>query len=256
MSENPYAAPQTVVTDAVEQRSDGDFREDPRAVPAGNGWQWIVSAWTLFKQAPAMWMVVVLIVMGISMVLGMVPFLGSLAQNVAWPFMFGAIALFADDVYKGRTADVAVFGSVTAHTAPLLVLGLIYLGGIVTLLVVAFVPLLGFSGLSLFTGSSPELALDKRVWIGFLIYFVLAIPFMMATYFAPTLVVLQGKAPLDALRLSLRAGLRNILPMIVFMLGLMGLGLVATLPLLLGWFVLIPVMFATGYATYRDIFFD
>lgn len=256
MSENPYAAPQAVVTDAVVPRSDGDFRDDPRAVSAGNGWQWIVSAWTLFKQAPAMWMVVVLIVMGISMVLGMVPFLGPLAQNLAWPFMFGAIALFADDVYKGRTADVAVFGNITAHTAPLLVLGLIYLGGIVALLAVAFVPILGLSGLGFFAGSSPELAFDKRIWIGFLIYFVLAIPFMMSTYFAPILVVLQGKAPLDALRLSLRAGVRNILPMIVFMLGLMALGLLATLPLLLGWFVLIPVMFATSYASYRDIFFD
>jgi len=256
MSDNPYAAPRAAVADAVEERSDGDFLEEPRAVPAGNGAQWIGTAWALFKQAPAMWIVIVLIVMGISSVLRMVPILGPLVQNVAWPFVFGAIAMFADDVYRGRNADVAVFGSVTAHARPLLVLVLLYLAGIITLMVAAFVPLLGFSGLSFFAGSSPELALDKRIWIGFLIYFVLAIPFMMATYFAPTLVVLQGKQPLDAIRLSLRAGLRNILPMIVFMFALLGLALLATLPLFLGWFVLIPVMFATGYATYRDVFFD
>jgi uncharacterized membrane protein len=42
----------------------------------------------------------------------------------------------------------------------------------------------------------------------------------------------------------------------VFTLAVMGLSIVAILPLGLGLFVLIPVLMATGYAMYRDVFFD
>lgn len=257
MSENPYAAPRAAVADVLEPRSDGDFLEEPRAVPAGNGWQWVRSAWVLFKEAPLLWFVFLLIAMGMGFAFGMVPIVGNLAQYLFMPFLLGGIALFADGIRAGRGADIGnAFSAVPAHAQNLLILGLIYLAGSVALIVAAFLPFFGLAGFGFALGRPGGFSVGSGLGMAMLLYFVLALPFMMATYFAPMLIVLQNKAPLDAMRLSFKACLRNILPFLVFIAAVIGLAIAATLPLLLGWFVLAPLLFATGYSTYRDVFFD
>jgi uncharacterized membrane protein len=94
------------------------------------------------------------------------------------------------------------------------------------------------------------------VLLGILAAAALSIPLVMAYWFAPALVALNGYAPFEAMKTSFSACLKNVLPFLVY--GLVGLVLavVATIPLGLGWFVLAPLGMASMYASYRDIFYD
>jgi uncharacterized membrane protein len=58
------------------------------------------------------------------------------------------------------------------------------------------------------------------------------------------------------MKASFVACLRNIVPFLVYGVILFVLAIVASIPFGLGWLVLGPVMAASLYAGYRDIFFD
>jgi uncharacterized membrane protein len=59
-----------------------------------------------------------------------------------------------------------------------------------------------------------------------------------------------------ALKESFVGCLRNILPFLVYSIVVLVLGIVASIPLGLGWLVLGPVLIASVYTAYRDIFGD
>jgi uncharacterized membrane protein len=125
------------------------------------------------------------------------------------------------------------------------------------------VALFGISILSVLTGSADPsqtgIAFSSAVvavLLGFLFFLLLLVPLIMAIWFAPPLIMLAGLAPTAAMKASFSACVRNIVPFLVY--GLIGLVLmvVATLPVGLGWIVLAPVMVASIYASYCDIFED
>jgi len=60
--------------------------------------------------------------------------------------------------------------------------------------------------------------------------------------------------PTQAMKLSLRAFLHNVGPMLVYGITFLFLGVLATLPMMLGWVVLLPLVFTSLYASYCDIF--
>jgi len=57
------------------------------------------------------------------------------------------------------------------------------------------------------------------------------------------------------MKMSFAGCLRNILPFLVYGLVGFGLAIAATIPLFLGWLVLGPVVSASLYTSYRDIYF-
>jgi len=83
---------------------------------------------------------------------------------------------------------------------------------------------------------------------------LLSVPLTMAGWFAPALVVLNGMSPLDAIKMSFVGCLRNTVPFVVYGLVLLVLAIVGLLPLGLGLFVVIPVVWASMFFGYRDIF--
>ena len=78
---------------------------------------------------------------------------------------------------------------------------------------------------------------------------------LMALLFAPALVVFEDVRPLEALKSSLIACLRNIRAVLLY--GVLGLALMilGLIPFGLGLAVVGPVVTASVYAAYRDIFF-
>jgi uncharacterized membrane protein len=72
--------------------------------------------------------------------------------------------------------------------------------------------------------------------------------------YAAPLVLFAGVPPVHSLKLSLKACLGNWLPLLVFGLILIPLTILASLPLMLGWLFLIPIVMIAIYASYRDIF--
>jgi len=80
-------------------------------------------------------------------------------------------------------------------------------------------------------------------------------PLIMATWFAPALILFGGARPATALGVSLKAVAKNWAAMLVngITLGLL-LFLAALVPLLLGLLVAMPVLFGSLYASYQAIF--
>jgi uncharacterized membrane protein len=83
---------------------------------------------------------------------------------------------------------------------------------------------------------------------------VLLLPLSMAWYFAPALIAIDEQGPMAAIGSSLMGCLRNALPLLTYGLIFIVLAILATIPIGLGWLVLLPVAITSTYAAYRDIF--
>jgi uncharacterized membrane protein len=84
----------------------------------------------------------------------------------------------------------------------------------------------------------------------------LLLPLFMALWFAPALAVFHQQGPAEAMKNSFVACLKNVVPFLLYSVILLLLTFVASIPFGLGWLVLGPVLAASLYTSYRDIFFD
>jgi uncharacterized membrane protein len=170
------------------------------------------------------------------------------------PVMGAGLMLGARAVHQGEGLEVGhLFAGFRERTGPLVVVGVIYLIATVVI-VLAMVMLMGVSFVGMMTGSAE--AFGAGLLLGVLVAVALSVPLMMAYWFAPALVALNGFSAVDAMKTSFSACLKNILPFLIY--GLVGLvlAIVASIPLALGWFVLGPVFVASIYASYRDVFYE
>ena len=98
-----------------------------------------------------------------------------------------------------------------------------------------------------------QLAFIPMLFLG-LVAMVLIVPLAMALWFAPALVIFHEVAPFEAMKASFLVSIKNFVPFLIYGLVYIVLAIVATIPLGLGWLVPIPVMMASMYAGYRDMF--
>ena len=82
------------------------------------------------------------------------------------------------------------------------------------------------------------------------------VPLAMAIWYAPALVILNDIPAAEAMKLSFKGCLRNMVPFLVY--GVVGiiLAIIASIPLALGWLLLLPTMICSTYVSYREIFID
>jgi uncharacterized membrane protein len=88
-----------------------------------------------------------------------------------------------------------------------------------------------------------------------LIFLALSIPIYMAYWFAPLLIVEHDLGVTKAMLCSLKACAMNFAPFLLY--GLVGLllGVIAVITFGLGFLILVPLIIASIYTSYRDIFF-
>ena len=103
-------------------------------------------------------------------------------------------------------------------------------------------------------GADPDVGATNAALAG-LVGLALGIPIYMAIWFAPALVVLNEMGVGEALRASFLACLKNVVPFLVYGVAMFLLAIVATIPIMLGWLVLGPMLVASVYTSYRDIFY-
>lgn len=250
IQENPYLPPAARVADAQVAR--GGYIEGGRAVAPGQGWEWIASGWRTFKAQPGTWILLVLALGFMVIAVSLIPFLGSLALPLLMPVFVAGLMLACDKLERDESIAFAdLFAGFQRGTGPLVLLGLIGLGLTFAVAIPAMVILfvVGFSG-----GFANITAGGVAVIV--LVYIGLLLPVYMALWFGPPLVALQELPPTRAIAESFRGCLKNIVPFLVYSAVLFLLAILATLPLLLGWFVLGPVMIASIYAAFRDIYFE
>ena len=140
---------------------------------------------------------------------------------------------------------------------PLVIVGLITLAISMAVFFGVFA-VMGIGVFALFggsTGADAALAMGTTVLLAVLIVAALLLPLAMATWFAPPLVLFHDMAPLEAMKTSFAGCLKNMLPFLIYGVVLFVAAIVATIPLGLGWLVLGPVLAASVYTAYRDLYF-
>jgi uncharacterized membrane protein len=237
------------------------------AVGASQGAGWWSEGWTLFAASPVIWIVIAILYLAILMGLSLIPVIGQIGSMLLHPALTAGLMLGCRAQSRGGELTVAhLFAGFGERLGPLLILALLFLAGWIAIGFVAIALLIAAIGTStltaLLTGNSVQMGvaflsmLSVGALLALLVALLFVVPLVMATWFAPALVVLRGDEPLAAMKNSFVGCLRNVPPFLVY--GLIGLGLaiLATIPLGLGWFVLAPVYAATVYASYKDVYGD
>ena len=236
------------------------FIADGRAVAPGRGWAWIAEGWELFRRAPGPWIALIVVAALVFIGLALVPFLGSLAAMVLAPVFAAGFVIACRDEEEGRGVQVAhLFAGFRTHFGTLVAIGLIYLG--ITVAVALVVGLATGAGMWTLLGSGDAdpasvAGAGLTLLLAFLVMLALLLPVFMALWFAPALVVFHGRSAGAAMKSSFIACLKNFVPFLLY--GVIGfvLAMLASIPFGLGWLVLGPVLAASLYTGYRDLFFD
>lgn len=228
-----------------------------KSVAAERGWSWIATGWELFKKQAGMWIALVLVAFVIFVVLAFIPVVGSLASFVLSPVFAAGVLTGCRAIQEGHELEIGhLFAGFREKFAPLVTVGVIYLGAsIVIALVVGLAT--GASIFALFAGGTPEAATPAAlmsVLLAVLVMFALLVPVIMAVWFAPALVLFHGKGAVEAMKESFTGCLRNIVPFLIYGVVMMVFGVLAAIPLGLGWLVLGPVLCTSFFASYEDIY--
>ena len=236
-----------------------------RRVSAGRGLAWLGDGWRMFKEAPGSWVACFVLFVIMMFVLMVIPVLGNIAGALLSPVLIGGLMLGCRELERNEELMVAhLFAGFRERSTPLLKLGLLEFAiSLVAMLIAAAIIFMtvGAMFLGVLMGQTPEpgATLEPGFWIGaavlMLVVIALFIPVSMAVWFAPALVAIDGVEPLASLKWSFFACLKNIWAFLVYGLVIFGLAIVASIPLGLGWLVLGPVLIASVYSAYRDIFF-
>lgn len=257
MATNPYAAPQARVHDTPGPASGGDFVPEGQAVAAGQAWQWITDGWTVFRQQPGMWIGLAVALFLFYIVLGLIPWIGQLATTILTPIIGAGLLLGCKAIDDGGAITFGHLfeGFRLPQAGRLLMLGVAALLSAILLLVVVVLFAGASWGMAMMGGQSGPPAMGLMALLGVLVALGISVPIYMALWFAPALVTFHDYSPIDALKTSFFACLRNVVPFLVYGILLAVLGIVAAIPLGLGLLVLTPVIIASVYTAYRDIFF-
>lgn len=232
---------------------------EAQRLPAIQGWNWIKRGYRLFVMAPLLWIVLLLIWLTGIILLSAVPVVGDPLTSLLLPASLVGFMLGCRALEKGDELELAhLLGGFRLRTAQLVTLGGIALALQFTIFGV-MAALGGGELIATLMGQhvqDPEALAQIIATSGtsILIGFALLSVLLMAMQFAPMLVYFNGIAPLAAMRLSLRAFLVNIGPMLVYSITFVPLAMLASMPMMLGWVLLLPVMITSLYACYSDIF--
>jgi len=231
-----------------------------RTCSAGAGWTWIARGWTLFTRAPLMWILSFLIWLVIAIVMGFLPIVGSLAFQAINAAIGAGFAVACRSLERGGDFELEqLFAGFRTRFGPLLVVGLLLIGGSILILLV-FAAFVGFSILgALLSGNAQAIYQDViasalTIALGGLVAAALTVPLMAAFWFAPALVMLNDLGPVEAMKESFVGCMRNWIPFLVWGIVMTVFAILAAIPVGLGYLVWVPVAVASSYAAYRDIF--
>ena len=226
-----------------------------RPVPAGNGWAWIVSGFNLFKANPVMWIVILLIYLAIIIPLSFIPAIGSIITTLLAPVFAAGMMSGCQALVSKQDLEINhLFEGFKKNTAQLISVGGIYMLSLLVIMVVVVLTLDKDTLELMLKGQ--EVSPDKAntMVLPMLIAMLFIVPILMAYWYAPLLIGLHNLTALEAMELSFKACLKNMLPFLVYGLIFMVIIIVAIIPVGLGLIIAVPVMMTSLYTSYVDIF--
>jgi uncharacterized membrane protein/ribosomal protein L32 len=251
---NPYSAPEADLVEESENEMVG-----PHGVPVGNSFSWLGKGWWHFKSSPLAWILTIIVWFIISIILSLIPVLGSIASILIGPvimagFMYGC----AEQDDGGDFSISHLFSGFSNNVGQLMLVAVFYF-----IMMIAAVAIM-MGGMFMFAGGTMALESPEAMsGIGagtltgmVLLVLVVMLPIMMSYIFAPALVMLDDLSAFEAMKYSFTGCLKNILPLFVFSLLAFVLMIIGSIPIGLGLLIVFPMLTASLYAAYRDIYFD
>lgn len=263
-SQDPYAPP---AVSLVQESLAEDLHEAHR-VGAGRGIGWLVAGTKIFARAPVAWILVALVYMILTIGGSLVPLIGPIAVSVLFPIFIGGIMIGADRLQRGDALQFAdLFSGFSDRPLPLAALGGIYLGGsVIVALVVGGILAAVIGGNALVLAQMAQdgtntAAITSTMVVSFIVFVLILVgclvPLYMALWFAPPLIALHPEIGVwQALELSFKGCLRNMVGLLLYGIAFGLMLFVAAIPLGLGLLVAGPILLASIYASYREIFVE
>lgn len=233
---------------------------EPIRLPARRGWEWIKQGYALLMTAPLLWIVLLVICIVAIAAISVIPFIGEPLVSLLMPVMVVGLMAGCRALQNGEELELAhLFSGFQQHTSPLVTLGGIALVG--QYLILGVMMMVGGGTIVNIMMSSTDIT-DPEIFtkaiagagLAVLLGATLFSVLIMATQFAPMLIYFNNAPPFAAMKLSLRAFTRNVAPMLVYGITFMMLAVLASIPMMLGWLILLPIIFTSVYAAYSDIF--
>ncbi len=233
---------------------------EPQRLKTGQGWVWIKQGYALFVKAPLLWIVLLIICVIAAVGVSSIPIVGEPLVSLLMPVILVGLMVGCRALSHEEDLELAhLLSGFKQHTSQLVTLGGVSLVG-QYLILGAMIAVGGSTLVGILMSGQPDT--DPNVLmeaiagagVAVLVGIVLFALLMMAMQYAPMLVFFDNVAPVQAMKLSLRAFLHNIGPMLLYGVTFMFLGVLASLPMMLGWLVLLPLVFTSLYASYCDVF--
>ena len=238
---------------------------EPRAGRAGWGVSWITNALSIFKDNFLLWLGIGVVYLIIAIVMSAIPIINFVFSLISFVFV-GGIIKGADAQVTGKELRFDhLFSAFSTHLLPLIVLFVLYM----VALIIAFIPigiiLIVVSHVMGGIGNVDSMMTAEQIGAGSIVAILLVLLFSMIAFFflfvmvwfAPALIVLHNIAPTEAMKMSVKGCLKNILPLFVFSLLLPLLALLSILFTLgLAILVVVPIGMITYYTSYRDVWTD
>ena len=193
---------------------------------ARHGITWLGQAYALFRRKRLPWVMLLLTYYILLRLLLIVPVIGPFAITILKPvFAVGLLAAAWTQERGGTPALNQLFQGFRANLVSLVSIGIFFVAG-VTLAVFASSLVDGGKLLDLLSGrgemTDQEVVTalsDGALQAGMLFSALLSIPVLIATWWAPALVVFQNASASAALVVSLRAAIANWRPLAIYGLG-------------------------------------
>jgi hypothetical protein len=250
-------------------------------VPASNGWLWLKRGFGFFGRAPLAWILVAVSYWMLVSVVGILPYVGLVAVMVATPAFAVSFMAMCRELERGRPLELRLlFAGFRRNLGALAVLGGIYLAAILGILLASQLFDGGLLTRWMLAGKAvprDEAAADALAAAA-IAAFMLFVPVIMAFWFAPVLAAWHGMPAAKALFFSFFASLRNwraflvygvavavvagLAPGVAFSLlavaarGSQAAGSIMSILALVVVVILLPTLYASFYASYRDVFAD
>src|SRR5688572_6075882 len=210
-----------------------------RSVAAARGWRWIAEGVVLFQKNPLMWVMITLGLFAAYKLILFIPFVG-IAAVLVMPVILVGLMEGCRALDLGQALKPAyLLSGFTRNTIALITLGAIYLAGNLLIILVitqvgddSLMQVLEFTAKQKPTPENIHLIREavSKATFAVLVGALLSIPLNMAYWFSPLLVYLHDMKISQAMMISLRACLRNMLPFLVYG-GILFLALMIVTPL-------------------------
>ena len=240
-------------------------------LPARRGWRWIVEGHQIYSKNRMMLSVLVFGYWLLMMAVNSVPLIGQIVATICLPALSVSLMNACRRIEQNEAlTPQLLFSGFSEHLRTLLILGGIYM---VAALAIFSATMLADGGtlfrLFVVGGQSDEVPAPGSIMLAAQVATVLFLPLVMAYWYAPVLAAWHGYSATKSLFFSLVACLRNWRAFLVYSLGLLGCGIVllivassvsaafsgaGRLSLLVVSFVGMPIVYASFYVSYRDVF--